>query len=85
MAIERTQPSYVSDEDGAAILDVEQGLISVLNPTGAYVWQGINRGEPIETIVANLSRDTGVELCIVRKDVRAFVATLKEKRLLSLQ
>jgi hypothetical protein len=30
----------IVNEDGAVILDIEHDLMSTLNPTGAYVWQG---------------------------------------------
>jgi len=72
----------VVDQDGAAILDVERGLISTLNPTGAYVWAGIQRGEPVETIVLNLALKTGTEHSIVDRDVREFIANLTANRLL---
>jgi len=72
----------IVNDDGAAILDIEHGSISTLNPTGAYVWQGLRRGESLETIIANLARDTGEEFLLVEHDVRKFVEDLKQKRLL---
>jgi Coenzyme PQQ synthesis protein D (PqqD) len=71
----------VVDQDGAAILDIERGLISTLNGTGAYVWQRLQRGESLETIVADLSRETGQESLVVERDVREFVEDLKRKNL----
>jgi hypothetical protein len=73
----------VVDQDGAAILDIERGLISTLNGTGAYVWQRLQRGESLETIVADLSRETGQESLVVERDVREFVEDLKRKNLFS--
>jgi hypothetical protein len=72
----------IVNEDGAVILDIGQGLISTLNPIGAYVWQGLQRGESLETIIANLARETGEESLMVERDVREFVENLKQKRLL---
>jgi hypothetical protein len=46
------------------------------------VWQGLQRGESLETIIANLARETGEESLIVERDVREFVEDLKQKRLL---
>jgi hypothetical protein len=83
MAFENTALHTVVDQDGAAILDIERGLISTLNPTGAYVWQGLARGETLETIVANLTRETGEDALVVERDVRQFVETLKQSHLLS--
>lgn len=73
----------VADQDGAAILDVERGLISTLNPTGAYVWAGIQRGEPVETIVSGLALETGTKHSVVDRDVREFLADLTANRLLA--
>jgi hypothetical protein len=76
-----SQLHTVVDQDGAAILDIEHGLISTLNSTGAYVWQRLERGEPIETIIANLARETGEDLLVVARDVREFTETLKSHHL----
>jgi len=72
----------IADRDGAAILDVERGLITTLNHTGAYVWQGLQRGQPLETIIANLAHETGEKCLQVEQDVRGFVENLKQQRLL---
>jgi hypothetical protein len=72
----------IVNDDGAVILDIERDSISTLNPTGAYVWQGLQRGESLETISANLARDTGEEFQLVERDVSGFVEDLKQKRLL---
>jgi hypothetical protein len=82
VATENRHLQSVVDQDGAVILDIERGLISTLNPTGAYVWQGLERGESLETIMANLARETGEESLRVERDVREFVEDLKQKRLL---
>jgi len=71
----------IVNDDGAVILDIERDSISTLNPTGAYVWQGLQRGESLEIIIANLARDTGEESLQVERDVREFVEDLKQKRL----
>ena len=72
----------IVNDDGAVILDIERDSISTLNPTGAYVWQGLERGESLETIIVNLTRETGEEFLLVERDVREFVEDLKQKRLL---
>ena len=82
MAIENPHLKTVVDQDGAAILDIEQGLVSTLNPTGAYVWQRLQHGEALETIIANLAHETGEESLLVERDVCEFVEDLKQKRLL---
>ncbi len=72
----------IVNQDGAAVLDTKLGFISTLNATGAYVWRGIERGESIETIASNLSRETGAPREIVEHDVREFVDSLKAQQLL---
>lgn len=73
----------VTDQDGAAILDSERGTISTLNPTGALIWQRLQRGESIATVIANLVRETGEETLLVERDVYEFVQSLRENHLLS--
>ncbi|WP_263353401.1 PqqD family protein [Acidicapsa acidisoli] len=73
----------VVDQDGAAILDIDRGLISTLNPTGAYVWQRLENGESLATIIANLVRETGEEHLVVEKDVHEFVQALRENHLVA--
>lgn len=82
MAIKHAHLHTVADHDGAAILDIEHGLISTLNATGAYVWQRLERGETLETIITSLAEETDEERVIVERDVRAFIESLKEKHLL---
>ncbi|HEY4380131.1 MAG TPA: PqqD family protein [Acidobacteriaceae bacterium] len=72
----------VVDQDGAAILDIQRGLISSLNPTGAYVWQALQRGETVETVITNLARETGEERITVERDVHDFIESLREQHLL---
>jgi hypothetical protein len=81
MALEKTHLHTVVDQDGAAILDIERGLITTLNPTGAYVWQGLERGETLERIVANLTRETGEDALVVERDVHQFFEALEENHL----
>jgi hypothetical protein len=83
MAAGNTHLHAVADQDGAAILDIERGSISTLNSTGAYIWQGLERGEPLETIVAHLVHETGEEMYVIERDVHEFIADLREKHLMS--
>ena len=67
--------------DGAAILDARRGTISTLNPTGAYVWRALERGESAELIAENLARETGMAPDVVKHDVQEFIETLKGRDL----
>ena len=83
MVTDNSHLRTIVNQDGAAVLDTKLGSISTLNSTGAYVWQGLERGESLETIVANLSRETGEQPEVVGRDVRDFVETLRAQQLLS--
>jgi hydrogenase maturation factor len=79
---ENTRLRAVVDRDGAAILDIERGLVSTLNRAGAYVWQRLHAGTAVETIIEELAHETGEEIHLIEHDVREFVEVLKEKQLL---
>jgi hypothetical protein len=82
MALGSLRLHTVVDSDGAAVLDIGRGLISTFNPTGAFVWQGLQRGETVSVIVTNLARETGETPATLERDVRDFIEILKEQHLL---
>lgn len=73
----------IVDHDGAVILDSTRNAMTILDATGAYIWQRLNRSMPLETIVADLARDTGADEQMIAKDVYAFMEQLKSKRLVA--
>lgn len=77
-----TSLQTIANEDGAAILDIDRNRISMLNSTGAFVWKALEHGESLETIIANLARETGEDLAVIDRDVRRFLDSLKQKDLL---
>jgi hypothetical protein len=82
MTLDPSRLHTVADSDGAAILDMERGLISTLNSTGAFVWQGLQRGETVSAIVKNLVHETGEKVTTVERDVVDFIESLKQQHLL---
>jgi hypothetical protein len=80
-----TKPNIqtVVDQDGAAILDIDRGLILTLNPTGAYVWGELERGHSVAAVIAKLVHETGQERFVVEADVHDFIQALKENHLLA--
>lgn len=82
MGAETPQLHTVIDRDGGTILDIDQGQITTLNPTGAFVWQALKRGEAVESIVAGISLDSGEPAPTVDRDVRGFIETLRANNLL---
>jgi hypothetical protein len=73
----------VVDQDGAAILNSAAGTITTLNSTGAFVWQGLERGEDADMIAQNLARETGEEVDAIRKDLGEFIDAMKKEKLLT--
>jgi hypothetical protein len=80
---ENSRLRSVANADGAAILDTEAGQITTLNSTGALVWKALERGQDVETIVANLACETGQQIEGVRKDIQDFINALRKLNLLS--
>jgi hypothetical protein len=72
----------ILNQDGAAILDTNVGKITTLNSSGAFVWQALERGEEIETIIEGLARTMGEHLEVIKGDVLGFVEVLKKQDLL---
>jgi hypothetical protein len=73
----------IVDHDGAVILDIPRNTMTTLDATGAYVWQRIERGVQLDSIVAELARDTGVDAAMIATDVADFMEQLKSKHLIS--
>ena len=82
MGATTSQLHTVVDQDGGAILDIGHGQITTLNPSGAFVWQALQRGESVESIVAGISLDSGEAALTVERDVRGFIQSLRESNLL---
>jgi hypothetical protein len=72
----------VVDHDGAVLLDIPRNAMTTLNSTGAYVWERLNRGMSVAAVVAELSKDTGVDEAIVGADVEVFLEELKSRHLM---
>jgi hypothetical protein len=47
------------------------------------VWKALERGQDVETIVANLACETGEQIEAVKKDVQDFIDALRRLNLLS--
>jgi 3-phosphoglycerate kinase len=73
----------IANQDGAVILNSVAGTITTLNSTGAFVWQGLERGEDVDTIAQNLARETGEEVTAIRYDLLEFVACMEKAKLSS--
>ncbi len=66
----------VSDQDGGVILDLRRGTISLLNPTGAFVWERFRAGLTSRQIVLELAKATAMAEEAVAGDVFEFLRQL---------
>ena len=82
MTLQNPRYRVILNQDGAAILDTTAGKITTLNTTGAFVWQALERGEEIETIIEGLARAMGEQREVIQGDVLDFVKVLKKQDLL---
>jgi|GEM_PF-933754 len=71
----------IANQDGAVILNSAAGTITTLNSTGAFVWQGLERGEDVDTIAQNLAHETGEEVTAIRYDLLEFIGSMKKAKL----
>lgn len=74
--------TYVSNRDGALILDKPKNAMTPLNSTGAYIWQRLERGTLPDDIVAELANETDSDPKAVAADVNLFLEDLKSQDLL---
>lgn len=85
------QPLYrVSDgvrsthgQDGAIVLDIHQGQMFNLNPVGSRILELLESGSAEAEIVDVISREFGTSREIVENDVREFIGSLKEHKLVA--
>lgn len=71
----------VSSEDGAVLLDVEQGICFSLNPVGLKIWDLLKKKNSLDWIVDALSAEFSVPRDQLRSDALAFIEALRAKRL----
>jgi Coenzyme PQQ synthesis protein D (PqqD) len=69
-------------QDGAIVLDVQQGQIFNLNPVGSRILELLEQGSSEAEIVNTISREFSADIDMVRDDVQEFLRTLKAYKLL---
>jgi hypothetical protein len=79
----KTHLRTIANQDGAVILNSTAGTITTLNSTGAFVWQGLQRGESAENIANNLACETGEDIVAIKKDMLEFIDAMEKGKLLA--
>jgi hypothetical protein len=69
-------------QDGAIVLDVQQGQMFNLNLVGSRILQMLEKGKAEPVITAQISQEFGIREEIVRADLKEFVQTLARYGLL---
>ena len=72
----------VASEDGAVLLDVEQGVCFSLNPVGLKIWELLKKGCSLEQIADALAQEFPVGRPQLVSDAREFIAALEAKQLI---
>ena len=72
----------ITNQDGAAILDVPRHQITTLNSTGGFIWQRLQQGLSAEQVIRDLATESDTDPAIVEKEVHYFIEQLRSKQLL---
>lgn len=72
----------VTSEDGAVLLDVEQGVCFSLNPVGLKIWELLKKKCSLEQIADALEEEFPMSRPQLVSDAREFIAVLEEKQLI---
>lgn len=68
--------------DGAIVLDVNQGLMFNVNPVGSMVIELLERGSTETEVVSVICREFNVSQKMVQGDIREFIESMKQHRLI---
>jgi hypothetical protein len=69
-------------QDGAIVLDVQQGQMFNLNLVGSRIFELVKSGSTEAEIVDKIGREFGVSRQLAENDVREFLQTLREYHLI---
>lgn len=72
----------VTSEDGAALLDIEQGICFSLNPVGFKIWELLKKNFSLNQIVDALGTEFPVGRAQLRRDAQEFIEALRARHLL---
>ena len=73
------------NQDGAVLLDIEQGLCFSVNPVGTKIWKMIKDGRSVDEIVDALEEEFRLPRTQLLTDVSDFVKQLENMRLVGNQ
>jgi hypothetical protein len=71
----------VASEDGAVLLDVEQGICFSLNPVGLRIWELLKKRYSTDQIANALAQEFSVPRAQLLSDAVEFIEALEAKQL----
>ncbi len=71
-----------ASEDGAVLLDIEQGICFSLNPVGLRIWELLKKRHSVDQIADALAQDFPISRSQLLPDVVEFLQELEAKRLI---
>lgn len=72
------------EREGVVLLDSKHGVVFALNPIGALIWEGIEKGESKEDLVRRLTRRfPDVASSRILLDLDCFLLALADKNLIT--
>src|SRR5713226_6163647 len=71
-----------ASEDGAVLLDIEQGVCFSLNPVGLRIWELLKKQRSLDQIAEALGQEFSVPRSQVLSDATEFIAALEAKHLI---
>ena len=73
------------NQDGAVLLDIEQGLCFSLNPVGTRIWEMIKDGRSVDEIADALEKEFRLPRTQLLRDISDFVNQLENMQLVGNQ
>jgi Coenzyme PQQ synthesis protein D (PqqD) len=73
------------NQDGAVLLDIEQGLCFSLNPVGTRIWEMLKDGRSVDEISDALEQEFHVPRTQLLSDISDFLEQLAKMRLVGNQ
>src|SRR5260370_38904801 len=77
-----TSIKNINTQDGALLLDIDQGLCFSMNPLGAKIWEMLKTNHSVDSIADVLAGEFSVPRDQVFGDVQEFLAQLRNQHLL---
>lgn len=73
------------NEDGGIVLDIDHGQMFRLNPVGALILESLSKGSAEAEIAKEISRQYSISEDIAAADVREFLESLEQHKLVRAQ